>query len=97
MDLSCDNALKCFCSQKFLTNFWLHVTSKYPDLSDKAIRFFMPFPTTYLCETGFSALVGLKTKYRSKLNVEPDLFLQLSSLQPDFQHLVSVKQHQPSH
>ncbi|XP_057184698.1 zinc finger BED domain-containing protein 5 [Triplophysa rosa] len=97
IDLSCDSALKLTFSQKSLTDFWIHTLSEYPDLSDKALRFLMPFPTTYLCEAGFSALVALKTKYRNKLNVEPDLRLQLSSLQPDIQRLVNAKQHQPSH
>uniref|UniRef100_A0AAR2KEL9 DUF4371 domain-containing protein n=1 Tax=Pygocentrus nattereri TaxID=42514 RepID=A0AAR2KEL9_PYGNA len=78
IDLSCDSALKLIFSQKSLVNFWLHVRSEYPDLSDKAVRFLMPFPTTYLCETGFSMLVVLKTKYRNRLNVEPDIRLQLS-------------------
>lgn len=97
IDLSCDSALKLTFSQKSLTDFWIHTLSEYPDLSDKALRFLMPFPTTYLCEAGFSALVALKTKYRNKLNVESDLRLQLSSLQPDIQRLVNAKQHQPSH
>uniref|UniRef100_A0AAR2INL2 DUF4371 domain-containing protein n=1 Tax=Pygocentrus nattereri TaxID=42514 RepID=A0AAR2INL2_PYGNA len=97
IDLSCDSALKLIFSQKSLVNFWLHVRSEYPDLSDKAVRFLMPFPTTYLCETGFSMLVVLKTKYRNRLNVEPDIRLQLSALQPDIHHLVAGKQHQPSH
>lgn len=97
VDLSCDSALKLAFSQKHLTNFWLHVASEYPELSNRAVRFLMPFPTTYLCETGFSALVALKTKYRNKLNVEPDLRLRLSSLKPDIKHLVSDMQHHPSH
>lgn len=97
IDMSCDSALKLTFSQKTLTDFWIHTFSEYPDLSDKALKFLMPFPTTYLCEAGFSALVALTTKYRNKLNVEPDLRLQLSSLQPDIQRLVNAKQHQPSH
>lgn len=97
IDMSCDSALKLTFSQKTLTDFWIHTFSEYPDLSDKALKFLMPFPTTYLCEAGFSVLVALKTKYRNKLNVEPDLRLQLSSLQPDIQRLVNAKQHQPSH
>lgn len=97
IDMSCDSALKLTFSQKTLTDFWIHTFSEYPDLSDKALKFLMPFPTTYLCEAGFSALVALKTKYRNKLNIEPDLRLQLSSLQPDIQRLVNAKQHQPSH
>lgn len=47
----------------------------------------MPFATTYLCETGFSALVALKTKYRNKLDVGPDLRLKLTSIQPDIKTL----------
>lgn len=97
MDLSFDTALKLIFSQKNLINFWLHVASEYPDLADRAVRFLMPFPTTYLCESGFSALVALKTKYRNKLNVEPDLRLRLSSIVPDIKHLVAAMQHQPSH
>lgn len=75
IDLSCDSALKLTFSQKSLTDFWINSLSEYPDLSDKALRFLMPFPTTYLCEAGFSALVALNTKYRNKLNIEPDLHL----------------------
>lgn len=97
LDLSCDTALKLVFSQKHLINFWLHVASEYPDLADRAVRFLMPFPTTYLCECGFSALVALKTKYRNKLNVEPDLRLRLSSIVPDIKYLVGTMQHQPSH
>lgn len=97
VDLSSDTALlKLVFSQKHLTNVWLHVASEYPDLSDRAVRFLMPFPTTYLCETGFSALSALKTTYRNKLNVEPDLRLRLSSIVPDIKHLVAAMQHQPS-
>ncbi|MBN3326379.1 ZBED5 protein, partial [Atractosteus spatula] len=92
-----EEALASLGAKELLAHFWLHVTSEYPDLSDKAVRFLITFLPTDLCETGFSVLVALKTKYRSKLNVEPDLRWQLSSLQPNIQHLVSVKQHKPSH
>ena len=30
------------------------------------------FATTYLCEAAFSAVTGMKTKYRSRLNIEDD-------------------------
>ncbi|XP_062294532.1 zinc finger BED domain-containing protein 5-like [Scomber scombrus] len=97
LDLSYDTALKLVFLHKHLINFWLHVASEYPDLADKAVRYLMPFPTTYLCESGFSALVAVKTKYRNKLNVEPDLRLRLSSIEPDIKYLVGTMQHQPSH
>ena len=76
----------------------MHVYSEYTDLSNKALMFLMPFATTYLCENGFSALVALKTKYRNKLDVEPDLRLKLTSIQPDIKALTAaMQQHHPSH
>ena len=77
--------------------FWLKVAKEYPELSDKALKLLVPLPTTNLCDSGFSSLVMLKTKYRNRLNIQPDLRLRLSSLEPDIQKLTSAKQHQPSH
>ncbi|KAJ4932617.1 hypothetical protein JOQ06_011035 [Pogonophryne albipinna] len=92
-----DSALKVDFSQRCLPAFWLKAASEYPELSDKALMFLMSFPTTYLCESGFSSLVSLKTKYRNRLNIEPDLRLKLSSLEPDIQMLTYAKQHHASH
>ena len=42
-----------------LTQFWAEVQSKKPNLSDlcwQATKALLPFPFTYLCEAGFSAL-----------------------------------------
>ncbi|MBN3300540.1 F200A protein, partial [Amia calva] len=64
-----------------------HLHTDYPALSLKAVRFLMPFATTYLCEKGFSALTAIKTKYRNKMNVEPDMRLKLTSLVPDIARL----------
>lgn len=69
VDLSCDSSLKLIFSEKTLTQFWLHVSSEYPELANKAMMFLMPFATTYMCEVGFSVLVALKTKYRNALSV----------------------------
>lgn len=46
-----------------------------------------PFATTWLCETGFSAMCVLKTKHRNRLKVEDDLRLCLSKVMPRFQKL----------
>ena len=98
VELSCDTALKLIFTQKNLGQFWMHVETEYAALSKKALRFLMPFATTYLCETGFSALVALKTKYRNKLDVQSDLCLKLTSIQPDIPKLAAaMHQHHPSH
>ena len=56
------------------------MTSEYPDLYDKALLILLPFATSYLCETGFSALTAIKSKHRARLSVEDDLHLCLSLL-----------------
>lgn len=39
----------------------------------------LSFQTTYLCEMEFSAYATTKTKYRDRLNAEPDMHLQFSN------------------
>ncbi len=34
----------------------------FPKLCEKALAVFIPFATTYLCESGFSTLLSIKTK-----------------------------------
>jgi zinc finger BED domain-containing protein 5/7/8/9 len=66
--------------------FWLEadLDQEFPVLQQIAITMLLKFPTTYLCEKGFSAMLYLKNKYRSKLNVEDDLRIKLSNIVPDF-------------
>jgi hypothetical protein len=56
IDVSCDRSLKDTCDSDELPHFWLSVKNDYPVLSD-AIKVLLPFVTTSLCETGFSAAV----------------------------------------
>ncbi|KAJ4939220.1 hypothetical protein JOQ06_028676 [Pogonophryne albipinna] len=69
------------------------VITEYASLATHAIKIILPFSTTYLCESGFSALVQLKTKQRNKLNIEHDLRVALSTITPDFETLVRNKKH----
>jgi len=39
----------------------------------------LPFASTYLCESGFSRYVQMKTKYRARLDAKSDISIQLSS------------------
>ncbi|XP_064411255.1 zinc finger BED domain-containing protein 5-like [Latimeria chalumnae] len=73
IDLSSDKELQHRFSQIPIADFWL---------THRALKALIPFSSTYLCESGFSALTVIKTKYCSRLSVEDDLRLYLSTLQP---------------
>lgn len=55
-----------FLSNSELGEFLLKTRNQYPALSRKAVLFLIPFITTYLCETRFSAMVTVKNKFHSK-------------------------------
>lgn len=50
-----------------LESFWFDVTKTLPDIGKKALKVQRFFATSYLCEKAFSVMVGLKTKYRARL------------------------------
>ena len=68
IDLTCNNTLKCKIDQ-FRTNFFIEACTEYPVLLKAALRVLIPF-ATYMYEAGFSAVAVIKTKYRSKLDVQ---------------------------
>ena len=79
------------CRDKFkiasLSQFWTNVLSKKPNLSDlckQTTIALLPFPTTYLCEAGFSTLAMVKTKYQNQLQPEDDIRCALTTIIPDF-------------
>ncbi|XP_014389407.1 PREDICTED: LOW QUALITY PROTEIN: protein ZBED8-like [Myotis brandtii] len=80
-----------------VTKFWIKCLQSYPVLSETVLRLLLPFPTTYLCETGFSSLLVIKSKYRSRLVVEDDLHCALAKTAPRISDLMRKKQSQPSH
>ena len=70
-----------------LTKFWIMLVEEFPEISLKALKLLIRFPTiTYLCEKTFSLYAATKTKYRNRLNAETDLFLQMTSVEPQFKH-----------
>ena len=97
IELSHDSVSKAKLRSVGLVNFWIEMKSEYPELFDKALRILLPFATSYLCETGFSALTTIKTKYRARLSVEDDLRLCLSRLLPRYDKLCDETQAQGSH
>ncbi len=70
---------------------------RYPHIGEEAVRHLLPFASTYLCETAFSSLTYLKNKYRTKLDVENDLRLALTKIEPRINLICESKQSQPSH
>ena len=43
-----------------LHTFWIEVKVEYPEMAKKALTSLLPFPTSYLCEAGFSAVTATK-------------------------------------
>ena len=82
---------------KNLGNFWCSLSEAYPRLAKRAVNTLIPFATTYLCESGFSALVSIKTKSRNRLDVRDDMRVCLSKTTLQFALLVQNKQEQHSH
>ena len=66
-----------------LISVWCRMVKLYPNVSKMAIRILLPFPSTYLCEYGFSTLVLIKTKHRNQLSVEDDVRCAISKTEPD--------------
>jgi hypothetical protein len=97
IDVSSSTSLKMDFSTKSLTNFWIELSNDFSVIKAKAIRILLVFPTSYLCETGFSAVASLKSKYRNKLQLEKELRVAISNVEPNLQRLCATKQAHVSH
>ena len=80
-----------------LAELWAVAAEDFPELASMALRVLVPFVNTYLCETAFSVYTSTKTKYRSHLDAEPDMRIQLTQKVLPFAAIASEKQHHPSH
>jgi hypothetical protein len=77
--------------EKSITEFWPLMCDSYPKVAERVIHALLPFVSTYHCESGFSTLLQMKTKQRSRLEVENDLRCALSSTPPRIQKLEKKK------
>ena len=87
IEIATSGSVKIELNQKSLPDFWIGLRSEYLALANLAFKTQLPFPTKYLCESGFSALTSMKTKYRHRLCVENDLRVRLSPIQPNIAEL----------
>jgi len=65
-ELPSDRTLRLQFNTKPLLSFWIACSQVYPLLSEKAVNLLLPFATTYLCESAFSAVTAIKTKIQIK-------------------------------
>lgn len=64
-EISSDSALRLEFIKETLNAFWLRVRVKFSMLSDLENETLLPVVTTYLCESTFFVLTGIKKKSRS--------------------------------
>jgi hypothetical protein len=64
-DLSCDIMLKQSFNSTDFAIFWLSTEQEYPTLVIEVLKKIIPFASTYLCKSAFSAMTAIKTKYRN--------------------------------
>ena len=97
IDVSKCSALRLQFSSMDLDAFWINVSKSYPLIGQRAVSLLLPFPTSYLCEAGFSAVASLKSKYRNKLNICPEVRAAISKLEPRFDVLCENHKAYSSH
>ena len=69
----------------------------FPKFYEEALSVLIPFATTYLCQSGFSVLLSIKTKSKNHLSAQVDMRVAISNKVPRFEKHLSNKQEQKSH
>jgi hypothetical protein len=80
LEMPTDGLLKIKLKNVSICGFWIAVCREFKELCDAAILHLLPFPSTYLCEQGFSALTSLTMKQRNSLNSEPAPVLTITKV-----------------
>lgn len=97
LEIKFDSGMKEFFKEHSIQEFWSQASISYPRAGKLGLKTLLHFASTYLCESGFSTLLQIKTKTRSRLEVEHDMRCALSTTAPQTDTLVLKKQAQPSH
>lgn len=100
IELQHDYSARDVYSENNLCDFWFRMLklNSYKRLAEPAIQALLLFPSTWLCESTFSMLLGIKSKHRSSLKTpEHDIRCAVAKVSPRINDLVAKKQSQPSH
>lgn len=87
MEIANDGSLKSMFETTTLLIFWIKVMAENPEIATTAVNIPLPFPTSNLCEAGFSAVTAMKTKQRNRLDISSTLGVSLSPITPRWDHL----------
>jgi hypothetical protein len=87
-------SLKLNFNSRKLTWFWLSVQQTCPTLTTDALKVLLPFSSSYICEVGFSATVGMKTKFRNKLQLSNSLRLKITRIDVDVNAVINSNRKQ---
>ena len=91
-DLQADFNLKLQFEDSDLASFWLNAPKKYVGLKTASAKTMVQFGSTYVCESTFSCLVYIKSKYRNRISnshLEDNLIIATTSYDPRFRKLAS--------
>ncbi|XP_060799461.1 zinc finger BED domain-containing protein 5-like [Neoarius graeffei] len=96
LTLQNDIEIKCRATPGITGEFWnLLLEEKYPNLRQCALNMTSLFGSTYLCESAFSHMKIIKSKYRTTLtddHLAACLRLALNSYCPDYEKLAASSQ-----
>ena len=98
IELQLDGFARDVNSEENLGDFWFTMCKSYKSIAEPAIQPLLLFPSTWLCESTFSVMLGIKSKYRSQLKKpEHDLRCAVANVSPRINELLAKKQVYPSH
>ena len=97
IDIKMNSALRLEFDAMDLDAFWIGIAKSHPSIGQKAVGLPLPIPTSYLCEAVFSAVASLKSKYRNRLDIGPEIRAAISKLKPRFDLLCESHRAHSSH
>lgn len=91
LEITNAGALKIMFESTANLPFWIKIKAEYLEITTKAVKILLPFPTTYLCEAGFSAVMATETKLLCRLDIRNALRVTFSPITPRWDRLVAEK------